>query len=269
MINSLRINTICSFVDNKVVAEIGADHGYITLNLFKTNKIDFAYLTDISKKCLQKAIDNFKQTNYINSCVFMVGDGLNALDHKNIVCLDKESINAQIENNIKENCLKDADCYKKQQNNKILCNLNDKSTLPQIQQVIIAGMGGNEIIKILSSPQSNKYTNFVLQPQRNVVELRKFLQDNMFNILSDLMVREGKIYYNIIKAKKVDKKVSLTEDELLFGKTNLQQQNIYFASFIKEELEKMQEIVKIKPVPEILAKMQKLKEISTKINKGE
>ena len=81
MINNLnqnkRINKIVSFISKKSIAEIGADHGYITKQAFNKNKINFALLTDISSKCLQKAINTFKLTNF-NVC-FEVGDGLEAV----------------------------------------------------------------------------------------------------------------------------------------------------------------------------------------------
>ena len=114
MIKSNRISTICSLVDKKIIAEIGADHGYITLNLFQNAKIDFAFLTDISDNSLQKARDNFSQSNFSNNVMFLVGDGLKVFE------------NIQKENNCKKP-----------------------------EQIIIAGMGGNEIIKIL---QNNKYS---------------------------------------------------------------------------------------------------------------
>lgn len=227
---NLRINVICDCVDKTVVAEIGADHGYITKQLFDQNKIEFAYLTDISKKCLQKAVDNFdKNTN----CMFCIGNGLQALKRENI----------WINNSLK------------------------KDIAPQ--QIIIAGMGGNEIIQILSQNEAKTYTNFVLQPQRNVIELRKFLVENNFEILSDQMIREGKIFYNIIKTKKTDKKTSLTQEELLFGKTNLLKPNKHFFDYLSFEEEKLLEILKKKKVKDIEEKLKKIKQISIKIHKGE
>lgn len=229
MIN-LRINAICDCVDKTVVAEIGADHGYITKQLFNQNKIEFAYLTDISKKCLQKAVDNFNKNT---QCMFCVGNGLQALKQENI----------WINNSKKQ-------------------DINP-------QQIIIAGMGGNEIIQILSQSEAKQYSNFVLQPQRNVVELRKFLVDNNYEILSDTLVREGKIFYFVIKTKKTDKKSSLTQDELLFGKTNLTHPNKYFLEYLEYEEEKLSNILKNKKVKDIEVKLEKIKQIKLKTHKGE
>ena len=221
MTNSNRINQICSFVTKRVVAEVGADHGFITKNLFDSKKIDFAYLTDISEKCLKKAVDNFKNTTY--NCKFLVGDGLKAL-----------------------------------QNEKF-------ESLPKPQEIIIAGMGGNEIIKILQDNEANKFNFFVLQPQRNVVELRKFLQNNNFLIKEDFLVKDGKIYYNVLKVERTKKTNKLTENEILFGKTNLVCYNPDFESYIQFEIEKNEEILKNKPLPEIIEKLEKLNSVYKKI----
>lgn len=198
MIKSNRISTICSLVDKKIIAEIGADHGYITLNLFQNAKIDFAFLTDISDNSLQKARDNFSQSNFSNNVMFLVGNGLEVFE------------NIQKENN-----------YKKP------------------EQVIIAGMGGNEIIKIL---QNNKYSfdNFVLQPQRNVVDLRHYLQENFFEIKDDVITKDGKLFYNVLKVEKVKTKKLLTNKELVFGKTNLQTKSKIFKDYLVYELDKLQ-----------------------------
>ena len=224
MTRDRRIKTICNMVFTPVVAEIGADHGYITKELFEQNKITNAFLTDISSKSLQKALTNFKNSSYNQNCTFLVGDGLQAL--------------SQVEN--KQN----------------------------IGQVIIAGMGGLEIIKILKDEQANFYNQFVLQPQRNVVELRQFLQDNNYFICSDRMVKEGKIYYNVLKVKKVDKQVLLTQDEILFGKSNLVEFNPDFVDYLKFEIAKLTEILSKKDMPEKLTYLKQLQNILTNKTKG-
>ena len=114
-----RIFEIAGAVNKKVVCEIGADHGYITYQLFKTKKIKFAFLTDISAKSLQKAKNLFANSKFASKVAFGVGDGLEALD-------------------------------------KIDQNIFIKNP---IEQIVIAGMGGKEIIQILA--KNNIYNNFV------------------------------------------------------------------------------------------------------------
>jgi tRNA (adenine22-N1)-methyltransferase len=61
-------------------ADIGTDHGYLPLYLFRQGKIDRAYLTDISAPSLAKAKAAMERFGYSGRCVFSVGDGFSALD---------------------------------------------------------------------------------------------------------------------------------------------------------------------------------------------
>lgn len=238
MIN--RIQEICNQVGFKVIAEIGCDHAYITKNLLDSGKIDFAYLTDISPKCLQKAVENLKA--YSKKVYFSVGNGLEALKivensqqweefynefgpHINVNLKNRDEVNKKL----------------------IKANLNNKqnpATLPKIEQIIIAGMGGQEIIKILGQNSNNTYKNFILQPQKNVVELRTFLQLNNYEILKDEIVQEGKMFYFVLTAKKVDKTPKpLSTYRLYFGNATNKQ---VLKNYLNFELEKREEISKQK-----------------------
>ena len=57
---SFRLKFISSLVDERIVADVGCDHGKLVRKLFDENKIDFAYVSDISSSSLQKAIDLLK-----------------------------------------------------------------------------------------------------------------------------------------------------------------------------------------------------------------
>ena len=185
-----RIKQIAAFVNKNVVAEIGADHGYITKYLFDIKKIKFAALTDISANSLQKARDNFSKTKYANKVCFSVGDGLQALQ-----------------------------------------NVNNSINNKKVEQIIIAGMGAREIISILS--QNTNFEHFVLQPQKNVVELRQFLINNNYKIKKDIMVKDGKIFYNVISAQKMQNCTQkLTKRQLFFGLTNTKQPNSDFCEYL-------------------------------------
>ena len=194
MVNN-RISKICELVTFNKTAEIGADHGKISLELLKQGKVKEVYLTDISDKSLQKARDNFKENKLLDSAKFLVGDGLTVFNQP----------------------------------------VND-------YEAIIAGMGGKEIISILSNPNRvDKIDNFVLQPQKNVVQLREFLIKNDFKILTDVMVKDMGKFYNVLKV--VKGKDHLTKLELHFGRTNLILKNNDFLEFLKKELNLFESVV--------------------------
>lgn len=109
----------------------------------------------------------------------------------------------------------------------ICCDgLQGFETLPE--QVLIAGMGGEEIVKILSRGIPQK---FVLQPMKNAPLLRRFLLDNGCKIIRDDIFKDGK-YYFIIKGENSGGD-SYTPMELEFGRDCFK--NPVFADFLEEE----------------------------------
>lgn len=95
-------------------------------------------------------------------------------------------------------------------------NLSDKITTIQTNglqnvpddtdTVVIAGMGGEMIIDILSSDISHHAATFVLQAMTAVDSLREFLYKNGYQILDEDIVAEqqGRKLYSVIKTKKTD-----------------------------------------------------------------
>ena len=84
------------------------------------------------------------------------------------------------------------------------------------EQVLIAGMGGEEIISILQSGFIPK--KFVLQPMRNTRKLREFLVGKGAHILKDEIFKSGGKFYYIIKGEKSGVGSRYSPAELEFGK---------------------------------------------------
>ncbi len=216
MINKERINAISLQCKARIIAEIGADHGFITKNLFETNKIDFAYCTDISAKCLDKARKNLSMFN--GKVEFLVGNGLDVFS----------------------------------------CNIMEKR---KPQEIIIAGMGGKEIINILSSKNAKYFDVFILQPQKNIVQVRQFLIDNNFYIEKDVIAKEKKMFYNILRVVRTGNKDSLTPLELEFGRTNIKERGKDFLLYIKREIKKCREILEVYQIDEISCRLKRLENL--------
>ena len=62
-----------------------------------------------------------------------------------------------------------------------------------------------------------------MQPQRNEYEVKKYLTDNKFDIVYDIIVEDKDKFYNIIKANKVENKKNMTEFDILFGKQKFEE----------------------------------------------
>lgn len=67
----------------------------------------------------------------------------------------------------------------------------------EVDCVVIAGMGGLEIIKILQNAPF-KYDKYLLLPHNKAYELRMFLAENGYGVQRDILVKEGKFFYNLI-----------------------------------------------------------------------
>ena len=73
---SYRLNKIAEKVTNDNIADIGTDHAYIPIFLYKNNKIKNAIACDISKGSLQKAKDNINKYNLNDNIKTRLGNGL-------------------------------------------------------------------------------------------------------------------------------------------------------------------------------------------------
>ena len=109
--------------------------------------------------------------------------------------------------------------------------------------VVIAGMGGYEIIKILSK---NKYdiNKLILCPHQDVEKLRDYLKDN-YSIEKDYCVYQDDHFYSIIVAHQG--KGILSRKELLLGKDSLANKDyLGYLEMLKDKYER----IKLNPIPQ-------------------
>ncbi|MGN0814541.1 MAG: tRNA (adenine(22)-N(1))-methyltransferase [Candidatus Coproplasma sp.] len=106
-------------------------------------------------------------------------------------------------------------------------------------QVLIAGMGGEEIVKILK--QGYIPESFVFQPMKNAELVRTFLLENGCTLTEDDIFKSGKYYYFIIKGKKCNSSEevqSYGKGEIAFGRNSLK--NPVLKEFLEEEIAKLE-----------------------------
>ena len=147
-----------------VTADVGCDHGKLSLAILQLGLSQQVVATDISQLCLDKTIKLLDKFNLSSKAQYYCLDGM-----------------------------------------------------PQIKvdQVLIAGMGGLEIIDILAKYLSYYRPNYlVLQPMRDESKVRQFLVDNGYKIIVDKVIYDKK-FYTIIKAETGAQK--LTNSEILLG----------------------------------------------------
>ena len=101
-------------------------------------------------------------------------------------------------------------------------------------QVVIAGMGGEEIISILSSAPFLP-SRLVLQPMKNADKLRKRLLLLGYRIERDYVFKDEKFYTLIAAVKGED---AYTDDEIFFGRDNLKDRSPDFMELAQREYQK-------------------------------
>lgn len=118
----------------------------------------------------------------------------------------------------------------------------------EVDTVIIAGMGGELICRILrQSPQFlEQGKEFILQPQSEWFKVRHYLHKQGYRITQEWFLKEEDKYYVIMKAVPTqDKRAEKYPSEFMYayGKCLLDERNPVLAEYLKNELEKKQRIV--------------------------
>lgn len=115
----------------------------------------------------------------------------------------------------------------------------------EIDTVIIAGMGGLLIKEILEKNQelTNSITNFIFQPMIASRELREFLINNKFKIITESLAKEDDKFYEIIYAKKgldiIDKDIYLE-----IGKSLISNKHPFLKEFLEYKIQGASNIIK-------------------------
>ncbi len=105
------------------------------------------------------------------------------------------------------------------------------NALPQIPDcALIAGMGGEEIVKILSERLLPRY--LVLQPMKNAEKVREFLLSNGHKITADYTFEDGKFYDMIVSERGED---CYTLLQIRFGRDNLSHPSQAFVKRLNKE----------------------------------
>ncbi|WP_394924238.1 tRNA (adenine(22)-N(1))-methyltransferase [uncultured Robinsoniella sp.] len=102
--------------------------------------------------------------------------------------------------------------------------------------VVIAGMGGGLVIKILTegSEVLESVKELILQPQSELAFVRRHLQDNHYAVIEENMVLDDGKYYPMMKVIH-DKMDYEREIDFKYGKLLLEQKNECLKSFLDKE----------------------------------
>lgn len=184
-----RLKLIYGLVDEKVVADVGCDHGKLAYELLRSKKCDFVYVSDISAPSLKKA-------------EMLLGE------YKNFeaICCDG------------------------------LKGYKDKI----VDECVISGMGGEEIMGIISSSPI-EIDKFILSPQKNEVKVKEFMLNLGYGIEFDkIMFDKGK-FYRVFKCVKGSALRPKDKVELEFGADSFGTED--FLNFVEYMTNKINNII--------------------------
>ena len=108
----------------------------------------------------------------------------------------------------------------------------------EAQTIVIAGMGGNLVIKILKEGAELLVSvpELILQPQSEITAVRKFLQENGYDIVAEEMVCEDGKYYPMMKVVHGDMP-PYRETDFIYGPCLLKDKNPVLKQFLDKEKE--------------------------------
>lgn len=121
----------------------------------------------------------------------------------------------------------------------------EKLSKDEVDTVLLCGMGGLLMIKILSDyPEITKTVKeFVLQPQSEVAQVRHFLHNHGYEITKEHMLKEDGKFYVMMRAIPVEQ-VQIYEDEChyLYGKLLIEEKNEVLKEFLQREYRLISEV---------------------------
>ena len=128
----------------------------------------------------------------------------------------------------------------------------------EADSIVIAGMGGPLMIRILSAyPEvTASAKELILQPQSEIAEVRIWLYEQGYEIVEEHMVYEEGKYYPMFKAVKNPEAKKLSYLEYKFGRLEVLKEKEVLKDFILRELSNKQNI------------LQKLEEEQSEKSKG-
>lgn len=124
----------------------------------------------------------------------------------------------------------------------ICCDGLSKYTENDVEQCIISGMGGDEIIKIIKSSPI-EINSYILSPQHNIMDVKIFMLGLDYKISFDIIIKDKNKFYHIIKFDKSQIKENLNDLYLNFGKDSFTNSLSDIGEFLDTEQKKYEQLL--------------------------
>ena len=111
------------------------------------------------------------------------------------------------------------------------------------ESVIIAGMGGELIVRILKESKVNDtLSEMVLSPHRDVDLVRTYIIESGWHIERETMTIDAGKYYNVMKIMPGEESKKYNKTELMYGRHLLQEKNPILKEYLQKEYNKFKRI---------------------------
>ncbi len=118
---------------------------------------------------------------------------------------------------------------------------NGFDKVPPCDTALIAGMGGEEICDIISRAKTLP-ASLILQPMKNCDKVRLCAVKSGYKIEKDFMFKSAGKYYDLMLL--VKGKDTLTQEEIEFGRDNLNGKNQDFKEFLQVKISRLNTYLK-------------------------
>ena len=111
--------------------------------------------------------------------------------------------------------------------------------LDGVTDIVIAGMGGELISKIIDTDERSRTcgANFILQPMTRASVLRRYLADNGFEVTEERAVWDGEFAYSVMKCRYTGVTYEISDVREQTGLTDASYED--GRKYIEKQLERM------------------------------
>lgn len=115
------------------------------------------------------------------------------------------------------------------------CDGLEGLTPGEADTVVIAGMGGDLIARILQAAPWTRQVRLILQPMSSQEDLRRWLLENGYGITGETLAREGEKFYQIFTATGGEKE-DYTPGELLLGRQHPGEASPHRLAYLEDQI---------------------------------
>lgn len=159
-------------ISNKKLADIGADHAYLSLYVIENNLAPAVVIGELGDGPYQRSRQAVQAGRLAQKISVRQGDGLEVLAEG------------------------------------------------EVSTVVLAGMGGDTIVEILSrdKQKARSFERYVFQPMSKAGVLRQFLAEHGWPVIEEVLIWENEKYYQVIASEPGQKPYQLSALETELGR---------------------------------------------------